>query len=234
MVALLVGAPTARAADPVDHSKPSRPGRHAGLRGVGSRPVHGRARLPHLGQLAPAARPAIRLRVRPRARLETRVHSGISAERGCLAFGLVSDYAGKLRGARRVQGLRGQRGPQGARVDDRPPPGGPAHRGAAACASTRSRPGCSASAAVECWRELARWPTSARPWPTAPGVESRDSLVPPAGARLQPLLRGVGHGTRRGRRVPGAPELRHRAQRDHPVRPRRPGARGLQQASGLW
>ena len=70
--------------------------------------------------------------------------------------------------------------------------------------------------------QRARWPTSGRRFRTARAPEPR-ALAPPAGARLPAVLRGVGHRARRRRRVRARPGVRH-PQRDHPVRPRRPGA----------
>ena len=163
MLALLLAAPAAR-------GRPDRPlpatrsGRDADLRGLGARPVHGRARRALVGHLAPAARPRAPLRLRPRARLKPACvqvfrpngHAGVRAR---------ERHAG-ARGARRLQGLRRQRGPQGPRLDDGAPPG---IRLAAAWSvrfhsletwlfRERGR---------RCWRERARWRTSARRWRTA-------------------------------------------------------------------
>ena len=68
--------------------------------------------------------------------------------------------------------------------------------------------------------------------PNCPGVQSRASwrLLPVPGCRS--AYEEWATALDVGRRVPGAPGVRH-PQRDHPVRPRRPGARDLQQAGGL-
>ena len=96
--------------------------RNADVRGLGPRRVQRAARRGQVGHVAPSARSPLRVRLRPRARLKP----------ACVQVFRAHRHAGlrprqrlrrHSRGARRLQGLRGERGPQGARVDDRPPPG---------------------------------------------------------------------------------------------------------------
>ena len=192
MVALLVAAPAARAADPVDHSQPPAPDGTP----ICAAWVHDQYTVerggPQLGHLAPSARPALRLRIRPRARLKPACvqvfrphgHAGVRAR---------ERLRGQPGGARRVQGLRRERGPQGARVDDRPAPG-------IRLAAARQR-------ALPFARDLAfpraRPPnvganapdgrTSARPWRTARGSRAASAW------RLLPVP-GCGRPTRSGPR----------------------------------
>ena len=136
---------------------------------------------------------------------------------------------GQRRAARRLQGLRGERRPQGPVVDDRAPPGlglAPPGHGALPLARDLALPG----------------PPAAGPHPRDGRLRSRGGQLPrrgaegadaaPARPRLPLGLRGVVHGGQRGRGVPRLARVRDR-QRHNPVRSRRPRADRVQQALRL-
>ena len=132
---------------------------------------------------------------------------------------------------RGLQGLRGEPRPAGLawmmmlhQGSARPRPGGRA-------AYTRSRHGSFAARAPAGWRTPGRWPTSATRCRTArcraglqhaPSVQARPARSTRSGAPPSAWAECLRQ-----------PWLCHR-QRDHPVRPRRPRMRDLQQALRLW
>ena len=122
MLALLLAAPAARAADPIDHSQPPAPDGTP----MCAAWVHDQYTVERGGRSWATWHP-------PR---DPRYHCAFGHEHGSNprafryfartgmpAFGLVSDYAGSPEAHAGLQGLRGQRGPQGPRVDDGPAPG---------------------------------------------------------------------------------------------------------------
>ena len=187
-------APAAAPRDPVDHTQPAAPDGTPICAKWVPRPLHGRARRAQLADLAPAARPALRLRLRPRARLEPARLSLSSGAPGCRPSARSAPTraaTSRTPASRCSSSTTTARGSPGWSCSTR----APARRGAAPSASTRSRPGCSGAGAPGCSPTSATWPTSARRSPTAP---TRDAAPAACGCCRAPAAgRSTRSGTRR-------------------------------------
>ena len=200
---------------------PGGSGRHPYVRSMGARPACREPGRPDLAHLAPAPRSPLSLCVRSRARLQSARLRTLPSHRPSRP-GPGERVRRERGGARRLQGLRGQPRPQGARLDGHPAPG-------LRLPEAGERP-------LPLAGDLALPPprrAPARPHPPDGGFRSGRPQLPhlqaprPHAPSTQPGLplglRGVGHRVRRGRRVQRPPGVRHR-QRHHAVR--RPAAGG--------